>query len=96
MALTKTITKIMPTMSQIGVHLKLTDDAHPITAGTVVVIDEDVTDNYSIETGPTTENRAEVAKKVQAEIDNYKKLKAMYSDSKYSNAVTWIDQNTNV
>ena len=56
MALTKTVTKIMPTKNQIGVHLLLQDDSHPITAGTVVVIDEDVTDNYSNE--PTVENRA--------------------------------------
>lgn len=94
MALTKTITKIMPTKNQIGVHLKLEDDAHPITTGLVVVIDEDVTDNFSAD--PTTENRAEIARKVQAKIDEYKVNKAMYLKAVYTNAVTWIGDNTNV
>lgn len=94
MALTKTVTKIMPTKNQIGVRLLLEDDSHPITPGTVVVIDEDVTDNYSNE--PTVENRAEIARKVQAKIDDYKRDKAMYLNANYTNAVSWIDSNTSV
>jgi len=94
MALTKTVTKIMPTKTQIGVHLKLEDDDHPFTEGVVMVVDEDFTDNYSDE--PTVQNRAEIARKVQAKIDEYKRNKAMYLNSKYTNAVTWIGDNTNV
>lgn len=94
MALTKTITKIMPTKNQIGVHLKLEDNEHPIIAGTVVVVDEDFTDNYSDE--PTVQNRAEIARKVQAKIDEYKRNKAIYLNSKYTNAVSWIKDNTTV
>ena len=94
MALAKTVTKIMPTKNQIGVHLKLEDDDHPITEGMVVVIYEDITDNYSDE--PTVDNRAEIAKRVQKKIDEYKSNKEMYLNPKYTNAVTWVSDNTEV
>lgn len=96
MALTKTITKIMPTKNQIGVHLKLEDDAHPdpLQTGNIVVIDEDITDNFSGD--PTVDNRAEIARKVQRRVNEYKVNKAMYLKAVYTNAVTWIGANTNV
>jgi len=92
MAYTKTITKIMPTTDQIGVHLKLEDDDHPITVGTVVVIDEDITDNFSGDL--TIANRNELAKQVQGKINEYKKNKAVYLKVAYTTGVTWINDNT--
>lgn len=94
MTLEKTTTKIMPTKTQIGVHLKLEDDDHPLIEGVVTVIDEDITDNYSDE--PTVENRAEIARKVQKKINEYKKNKETCLKPSYTNAVIWIGDNTNV
>lgn len=96
MALTKTITGIIPAGNSIGVHLKLEDDEHPIRTGSVTVIDEDITENYTVSEGPTVAVRNSIKEKVQAKIDEYKRVKALYISIKYQDALTWINNNTTI
>jgi hypothetical protein len=88
--LTKVVTKIMPTPNQIGIHLLLQDDNHPITAGTVTVIDEDFTENYSAGQGMSDAVRNAVGKKAQEAIDEYIANKKLYNKTAYGTAVTQI------
>ena len=84
--LTKTVTKMFPTNNLVGMHLKLEDDG-------VMVIDKDFTENYTPGQGATNTVRDSIGRKMQAAIDEYKKLKAMYDSSAYETARTQIDNN---
>ena len=83
MALTKTVTKVMPDDNNVKFHLELTDDA-------VVVIDKTYSSQYSPGIGPTVTNRTDTQAAMQRDIDAYKALKATYDLPAYQAAATAI------
>ena len=96
MALIKTITKIMPTYSTVGIHLKLEDDDHPfLGAGTHTVIDEDVTENYT-KGGNIDDVKNALIKDAQELITQYIDWKKLYKHNKYTNFVTAIDNSLDI
>lgn len=84
MALTKTVTKVFPTTKMVGMHLELKD-------GVDVVIDRDFMENFTRGEGATTAVKQAIGAAMQAAIDDYKELKAMFDSSAYETARTQID-----
>jgi hypothetical protein len=84
MALTKTVTKVMPTGDMVGMHLKLEDDA-------VVVIDRDYMENYTRSEGATLATKMAIGTAMQKDIDEYKENKERYESAEYNTARQQID-----
>ena len=89
--LTATVTKIMPTASTAGMHLKLVDSSTGLT-----VIDKDYTVQYAPADGLNVSQRDEVQKRMQRDINVYKAKKAVYDTAAMGTAATFIENNLNL
>jgi len=94
MTLAKTVTKMWPTENEVGINLILTDSERPdLGEGAQVVVSKTFKGNIPANADMTDEVQLQIVKKAQAEIDNYKKLKAKYDKAAYQTKVNQIDNN---
>ncbi len=84
MALTKTVTKVFPTANHVGLHLLLEDDGVP-------VIDKDYMEQWASGTDVPNDIKVKIGKRMQADIDVYKALKARYNAAAYDLAATQVE-----
>lgn len=85
MALTKTVSKVFPSENKVGLHLELKDDD-------VVVISKSYMVQFSKDEGVTDAIESEITKRMQADIDKYKMLKARFDNQKYDDARSNVEQ----
>ena len=86
--LTITVTKIMPTASRAGMHLKLVDSSTGLT-----VIDRYYTVQFAPADGMNVGQRNEVQACMQRDINVYKAKKAVYDTPALGTAATFIENN---
>lgn len=89
--LAKTVTKMFPTASTVGLHLKVTDDDRPdLGEGVQVVISEVIAEQFVKDEDITNEVRDEIGKRAQAFIDDYKALRVLYDKTVYGTKINQI------
>ena len=92
MTLAKTVTKMFPTEDHVGIRLVLTDDARPdLGTGAQVVVNQIFKINVPIDADMALEAQKELGGQVQAAIDKYQRLRAIYVKPAYQTKVTQID-----
>ena len=94
MALYKTVTKMFPTQSVVGLHLELEDDDRPdLGTGKQKVIDRDFTENFTRGQGTINAVRNSIGKKIQEAIGEYRESADIFRSAKYETMRTQIDNN---
>lgn len=88
--ITKSVTKALPiNTNEVAFKLVIVDNDHPLEAGDVTVIDKIYRESYS--TGTIGQVRTEIAKRMQADIDNYKDVKNLVNNAAYETARSIIE-----
>ena len=92
MALAKTVTKMFPTVSTVGMHLVVTDDARPdLGEGAQVVIDAVIAEQYVTGEDMTNDVRDRIGSLAQKLIDYYKVLRTVYDKEIYDTKIAQIE-----
>lgn len=92
MALTKTVTKMFPTESLVGINLVITDDDRPdLGTGVQVVLSTVISEQHVAGEDVTNETRDKIGARAQVLIDKYKVLRARYDNEIYGTKVAQID-----
>lgn len=92
MALTKTVTKMFPTPSTVGIHLLVTDDDRPdLGEGVQVVINTVIAEQYVTGEDMVNEVRDKIGARAQKAINKYKALRAVYDKETYDTKVFQIE-----
>lgn len=92
MALTKTVTKMFPTPSTVGIHLVITDDDRPdLGEGAQVVINTVIDEQYVAGEDMANDVRDKIGARAQKAIDRYKALRAVYDKETYDTKVGQIE-----
>ena len=90
--LAKTVTKMFPTASTVGIHLVVTDDDRPdLGEGVQVVINTVVSEQYVAGEDMANEVRDKIGERAQKLIKKYKDLRAVYDKETYDTKVGQIE-----
>jgi len=90
--LSKTVTKMFPTQNTVGFHLIITDDERPdLGSGSQVVINSTFSANIPTSADMTVAVQTELGNQAQAEINDYKALRARYDIPAYQTKVDQIN-----
>ena len=89
MTLAKEVTKLFPTPNRIGMQLVLTDDS-------VEVLTKSYWKQFNPTGGATIKIKQKIAREMQADIDEYKRLRAIYDASAFDTAITQVSDGLNL
>lgn len=82
--LTKTVIKLFPTPNKIGMRLVIKDDD-------IEVFNKTYWEQFSPGDGATNKIKQEIGRDMQADINEYKKLKDVYDSNAFDTAVTQVE-----
>ena len=89
--------KVWPTRNKMGFHVVITDNDRPdLGVGAQEVLNITKVRPIAAGEAPSVEDRDEVMREIQEQIDQYKNERTQWDIAAYGNAATYVENNLNL